>query len=53
MVLFNPNIFLRLKAYEKLRDSMGRHIQIKILFGYGHCDTLPAIAFLAVRVQLN
>ena len=51
LTVFYPCIFSRLKAYEKLRDSMGRHIQNWILCGYTYCDTLPVIALLAVGAQ--
>jgi len=51
LTVFYPYIFPRLKAYEKLRDSMGRHIQNWILYGYVYCDTLPVVAFLAVGAQ--
>jgi hypothetical protein len=32
---------------------MGRHVQNLILYGYTYCDTLPVIAFLAVRAQFS
>lgn len=49
----NPDIFKRLKAYEKLRDFTGRHSQNKILYGYVIPDTLPTLKSIALRVQLK
>jgi hypothetical protein len=44
---------MRLKAYEKLRDFRGRHIQKVILAGYVIPDTLPIYQLTALEFNCS